>query len=104
MLGKRTFAEWFSVPAKEVVERFFRSVLLATNMSSYVPKCAKETSDPYFRCYQQNNNNLTHACMHFPSFIYHADFVCQSKEQTSVVLSNIFCLNQVPNVYSTAPV
>ena len=37
---------------QEVVERLFRSVLLASNMSSYVPKCAKETSDPYFRCYQ----------------------------------------------------
>ena len=53
-------------------------------MSSYVPKCAKDTSDPYFHCYQQNSftlplfcwllslaghitslniNNLTHACI-----------------------------------------
>ena len=50
MLGKGTSDERFQVPAKEVVERLFRSVLLATNMSSYVSKCAKETSDPYFRC------------------------------------------------------
>ena len=27
-------------------------------MSSYVPKCAKETSDPYFHCYQQNSFTL----------------------------------------------
>ena len=54
MLGKGTSDERFYVPAKGVVERSFRSILLATNMSSYVPKCAKETSDPYFRCYQQN--------------------------------------------------
>ena len=49
MLGKGTSDERFQVPAKEVVERSFRSVLLASNMSSYAPKCAKETSDPYFR-------------------------------------------------------
>ena len=54
MLGKGASAEWFSVIAKEVVERLFKTVLLATNMSSYVPECAKETSDPYFRCYQRN--------------------------------------------------
>ena len=52
----------FRVPAREVVERSFRSVLLATNMSLYVPKCAKETSDPYFRCYQQNSFTLTLFC------------------------------------------
>ena len=70
--------------ANEVVERLFRSVLLTTNISLYVPKCAEETSDSYFRCYQQNSftlplfcwllslagyiaslntNNLTHACI-----------------------------------------
>ena len=38
------------------------------------------------------------------SKLYHADFVCPSKGQTSVVLSRIFCLNPVPNVYSTTPV
>ena len=36
------------VPAKDEVERSFTSVVLTTNMSLYVPKCAKETSDPYF--------------------------------------------------------
>ena len=84
MMGKGASDERFWVPTKEVVERSFRSVLLATNMSSYVPKCAKEISDPYFRCYQQNSftlplfcwllsltghipslniNSLTHACI-----------------------------------------
>ena len=42
--------------------------------------------------------------MHTFSKLYHADFVCPSKGQTSVVLSSIFCLNPVPNVYSTTPV
>ena len=42
--------------------------------------------------------------MHAFSKLYHADFVCLSKGQTSVVLSSIFCLNPVPNVYSTTPV
>ena len=42
--------------------------------------------------------------MHAFSKLYHADFVCTSKGQTSVVLSSIFCLNPVPNVYSTTPV
>ena len=42
--------------------------------------------------------------MHAFSKLYHADFVCPSKGQTSVVLSSIFCLNPVPNVYSTTPV
>ena len=37
--------------------------------------------------------------MHAFSKLYHADFVCLSKGQTSV--SIIFCLNPVPNVYST---
>ena len=50
------------VPAKEVVERSFRSVLLATNMPSYVPKCAKEMPDPYCRCYQQNSFTLELFC------------------------------------------
>ena len=31
-------------------------------MSSYVPKCAKETSDPYFCCYQQNSFTLPLFC------------------------------------------
>ena len=42
--------------------------------------------------------------MHTFSKLYHADFVCASKGQTSVVLSSIFPLNPVPNVYSTTPV
>ena len=42
--------------------------------------------------------------MHEFSKLYHADFVCPSKGQTSVVLSSIFRLNPVPNVYSTTPV
>ena len=42
--------------------------------------------------------------MHAFSKLYHADIVCPSKGQTSVVLSSIFCLNPVPNVYSTTPV
>ena len=42
--------------------------------------------------------------MHAFSKLYHADFVCLSKGQTSVVLSSIFCLNPVLNVYSTTPV
>ena len=42
--------------------------------------------------------------MHALSKLYHADFVCLSKRQTSVVLSSIFCLNPVPNIYSTTPV
>ena len=42
--------------------------------------------------------------MHAFSKLYHADFVCLSKGQTFVVLSSIFCLNPVPNVYSTTPV
>ena len=46
MLGKGTSDERFQVPAKEVVERSFRFVLLATNMSSYVPKCAKRPLIP----------------------------------------------------------
>ena len=58
MTGKGTSDERFYVRTKEVVERLFRSVLLPTNLSSYVPKCAKETSDPYFRCYQQNSFTL----------------------------------------------
>ena len=39
--------------------------------------------------------------MHAFSKLYHADLVCPSKGQTSVVLSSIFCLNPVLNVYST---
>ena len=62
MLGKGTSDERFWVPAKEMVERSFRSVLLATNMSSYMPKCAKVTSDTYFRCYQQNSFTLLLFC------------------------------------------
>ena len=42
--------------------------------------------------------------MHVFSKLYHADFVWPSKGQTSVVLSSIFYLNPVPNVYSTTPV
>ena len=43
--------------------------------------------------------------MHAYSKLYHADFVWPSKGQTSVVLSSIFfCLNPVPNVYSSTPV
>ena len=39
--------------------------------------------------------------MHAFSKLYHADFVCPSKGQTSQAF---FCLNPVPNVYSTTPV
>ena len=42
--------------------------------------------------------------MHAFSKLYQADFVCPSKGQTPVVLLSIFCLNPVPNVYSTTPV
>ena len=42
--------------------------------------------------------------MHAFSKLYHAGFVCLSKGQTSVVLSSIFYLNPVPNVYYTTPV
>ena len=42
--------------------------------------------------------------MHIFSKLYHAHFVCLSKGQTSVVLSSIFCLDPVPNIYSTTPV
>ena len=42
--------------------------------------------------------------MHAFSRLYHADFVCLSKGQTSVVISSIFRLNPVPNVYSKTPV
>ena len=42
--------------------------------------------------------------MHAFSKLYHADLVCLSKGQTSVVLSSIFCFNLDPNVYSTTPV
>ena len=89
-------------------------------MSSYVPKCAKETSDPYFRCYQQNSftlplfcwllslaghipslniNNLTHACIFqalscwFRLPVKRTNFRC--------ALKVFFGLNLVPNVYST---
>ena len=44
------------------LQRSFRFVLLATNMSSHVPKCAKETSEPYFRCCQQNSFTLPLFC------------------------------------------
>ena len=42
--------------------------------------------------------------MHAFPKLYHADFVCPSKGQTSAVLSTIFCSNRVPNVFSTTPV
>ena len=41
--------------------------------------------------------------MHAFSKLYHADFVCPSKGQTSVVLSSI-SLPPAPNVYSMTPV
>ena len=42
--------------------------------------------------------------MHAFSKLSRADFIGLSKGQTSVVLSSIFCLNPVPNVYPTTPV
>ena len=42
--------------------------------------------------------------MHTFSKLYHADFICPSKGQTSVVLSSIFFLNPVPHVIPTTPV
>ena len=123
MLEKELLMKGFRYLPWEVVERSFRSVLLATNMSSYVPKCAKETSDPYFRCYQQNSftlplfcwllslaghipslniNNLTHA------YIFQAlsCWISSARQKDKLLLCSqaFFCLNPVPNVYSTTPV
>ena len=42
--------------------------------------------------------------MHAISKLHHPDFLCLLKGQTSVVLSSIFCLNSVPNVYFMTPV
>ena len=42
--------------------------------------------------------------MHAISKLYHADFLCLLKGQTAVVLSSIFYLKSVVNVYFTTPV
>ena len=81
MLGKGTSDERFYLPAKEVVERSFRSVLLSNNMFSYMPECSKETSDPYVRCYQQISCTL-------PFFVDS----CSSEGQTSVVPLSDTCV------------
>ena len=105
-----------------MVERSFRSVLLAANMSSYVPKCAKETSHPYFRCYQKNSFTLPlfvdslaspvtyrhwistiYPMRAFPIFIMLISSAHQ-KDKLPLCSQALFCLNPVPNVHSTAPV
>ena len=73
-------------------------------MSSYMPKCAKETSDPHFRCYQQNSFTLPLFC----SLLSLAGIMlissARQKDKLLLCSQAFFCLNPVPNVYSTTPV